>query len=93
MSNHYTHLSGGFHRSHLTCKHVLLTSLLYYLSNQFLHGMTNNTAAAALPFPPQLLPPWQQQGLLGHLPCLTPLRFAKEPFKRGKEEMDPGGAI
>ena len=51
MSNHYTHLTGGFHQSHLTCKHVLLISLLYYLLNQFLHGMTNNPTTAALPLP------------------------------------------
>lgn len=93
MSNHYTHLTGGFHRSHLTCKHVLLISLLYYLSNQSLHGMTNNTTPAALLFPPQLLLPWQQQDSLGYLQCPTPCILLKNLIKKRKKGMNPGGAI
>lgn len=57
-------LNWGFLLESSDLQHVLLTSLLHYLSTQFLHEMTNNTAAAALPFPLQLLLPRQKQELL-----------------------------
>lgn len=57
-------LNWGLSSKSSDLQHVLLTSLLHYLSTQFLHGMTNNTTTAALLFTAQLLPPWQKHELL-----------------------------
>lgn len=58
FSYHYPRLLGAFIKVIWPGKHLLLIPLFYYLSNPFLHRMTNFIPTAAPTFPVQLLLPW-----------------------------------
>jgi len=57
FSYHYPRLLGAFIKVTWPGKHLLLIPLFYYLSNPFLHRMTNFIPTAAPLFPRQLLLP------------------------------------
>lgn len=59
---------------------MLLVSLLYYLSNQFLHGITNNPATAALPLPTPAATAPAAARLAGLLAVPQAPQLAKEPY-------------
>lgn len=72
------HANWGFHRSQPDLASMLLISLLYYLSNQFLHAITNNPATAALPLPTPVTA--LQRRLAGLLAVPQAPQLAKEPY-------------
>lgn len=70
-------------------QHVLLPSLIHYLPAQFLLGMTNNTATAALLSQPQLLPPWQKGESLATCHASRPPSYQTRKISGG---LNPGEA-
>lgn len=79
FSYHYPRLLGAFIKVIWPGKHLLLIPLFYYLSNPFLHRMTNFIPTAAPIFPLQLLLPRAARQVCSPSPAPTTLLLLPTP--------------